>query len=66
MTKLPRLDAYVIEKDGKEVGVLSVHDVASGLGYVLYPDCRGLMPAESRQTATNVVLYAMQRQVQTD
>lgn len=65
-TKLPRLDAYVIEQNGKEVGMLSVHDVGSGLGYVLFPECRGVMPHESRQTAVNVVLYAMQRQLKID
>ncbi|MCB9866095.1 MAG: DUF4159 domain-containing protein [Phycisphaerales bacterium] len=65
-TKLPRLDAYVIEKNGEEVGMLSVHDVGSGLGYVLYPGCRGVMPHESRQVAVNVVLYAMQRQLKVD
>jgi hypothetical protein len=61
--KLPRLEAYVIEKDNEEVGMLSVHDVGSGLGHVLFPDCRGSMPNVSRQLAVNVVLYAMQRQL---
>ncbi|NOX58732.1 MAG: DUF4159 domain-containing protein [Planctomycetes bacterium] len=59
--KLPRIDAYVIERNGEEIGVLSVHDVGSGLGYFLYPECRGIMPNSSRQFAANLVLYSMQR-----
>ncbi len=59
--KLPRLDAYIIERDGEEIGILSTHDVGSGLGYFLYPKCRGIMPNSSRQLAANLVLYSIQR-----
>ncbi len=58
--KLPRLEMYVIEKGDKEIGVFTVHDVGSGLGYVMYPECRGAMPDASRKLAINVVLYSMQ------
>ncbi|GJM23674.1 MAG: hypothetical protein DHS20C16_00890 [Phycisphaerae bacterium] len=61
LEKLPRIDAYVIERDGKEVGILSTHDVGSGLGYFLYPKCRGIMPDASRRVAANLVLYSLQR-----
>ncbi len=61
LEKLPRIDAYVIERDGEEVGVFSTHDVGSGLGYFLYPKCRGIMPEASRQLAANLVLYSLQR-----
>lgn len=64
--KLPRLDAYVIEREGEDVGMLSVHDVGSGLGYVFYPECRGAMPRNSRELAANIVLYALQRQLELD
>ncbi len=60
--KLPRAELYIIERNDQEVGVLSVYDIGSGLGHVLYPECRGLMPEDSRKLAANVVLYAMQRQ----
>ena len=55
----PRVDGYVIELDGKEVGAFSTYDLSAGLGYVLYPGCRGLMPRYCRRIATNVLLYAM-------
>ena len=61
--KLPRPDLYVIEKDGREIGVLSAYDVSSGIEYVLYPGCRGPMPAPSREIMTNVLLYAMEKQL---
>jgi len=61
--KLPRMDAYVIEKNGTEVGMFSTYDVGSGVGHVLFPECRGVMPHESRQVAANVLLYAMQRKL---
>ena len=61
LEKLPRIDAYVIERDGEEVGVFSTYDVGSGLGYFLYPKCRGVMPDASRQFAANLVLYSLQR-----
>lgn len=61
--KLPRAKMYLLERGGEEVGVLSEYDIASGQGYVFFPDCRGVMPEESRQIATNVVLYAMQRKL---
>ncbi len=57
----PRPDMYVIEKNGKEIGVLSAYDISSGIGYNLYPGCRGLMPRESREMAANVLLYALER-----
>jgi hypothetical protein len=60
---IPRMDAYVLERGGEEVGMFTVYDVASGLGYVMYPECRGLMPRASRQAAMNIVLYAMQRRL---
>jgi hypothetical protein len=59
--KLPRIDAYVIERDGEEVGILSTYDVGSGLGYFLYPKCRGIMPEASRRLSANLVLYSLQR-----
>lgn len=59
--KLPRADLYLIERDGKEVGMYSAHDISSGLGYVHYPGCRGVMPEFSRRIAANVVLHAMQQ-----
>jgi len=49
---------------GEEVGALSAWDIASGVGYNLYPECRGLRAEASRELAMNVVLYAMQREFQ--
>ncbi len=62
--KLPRIDAYIIERDGEEIGILSTHDVGSGLGYFMYPKCRGIMPTYSRQLGANLVLYSLQRSLQ--
>jgi hypothetical protein len=59
--KLPRADLYLIERDGVEIGMYSAHDISSGLGYVHFPDCRGVMPEFSRRIAANVLLHAMQQ-----
>lgn len=62
--KLPRAKMYLLERGGEEIGVLSAYDISSGQGYVMYPNCRGVMPEPSRQIAANVILYAMQRQLE--
>ena len=61
--KLPRAKMYLLERNGREVGVLSAYDISSGQGYVMFPNCRGVMPEASRHIAANVVLYAMQRRL---
>jgi hypothetical protein len=60
-TERPRAGMYLIEKDGRQIGVLSTYDIASGIGYVMYPACRGPMPVDSRKLITNILLYAMER-----
>lgn len=56
--KSGRCALYRILYDGDPVGVYSAHDVASGVGYHLYPDCRGPMPESARRIAMNVMLSA--------
>jgi hypothetical protein len=61
--KRPRLVIEVIEKGDKEVGLFTRYDLGSGLGYLLYPGCKGVMPEQSRQFSANLLLYAMQRRL---
>lgn len=58
--KRGRCDLYDLQWKGKSMGALSKYDIASGLGYNFFPECRGLMPDDSRAIALNVVLSAME------
>lgn len=62
--KFGRNEFKTILLDGQEVGALSTYDIASGVGYNLFPGCRGLRPDAARELAVNTVLYAMQREFQ--
>lgn len=55
-----RAELYAILVDGRQVGVFSAHDLASGVGYNQFPDCRGPMPTDSRHVVMNVFLDAYQ------
>ncbi|MCH7701414.1 MAG: DUF4159 domain-containing protein [Planctomycetes bacterium] len=52
-------DLRALVLDDALVGVVSHHDVVSGLGYVLFPECRGPMPSDARKVAMNTLLTAM-------
>ena len=54
-----RCDLRALVLDNRLVGVVSHHDVVSGLGYVLFPECRGPTPADARKVAMNALLTAM-------
>ena len=54
-----RCDLRALILDDRLVGVVSHHDVVSGLGYVLFPECRGPMPSDARKVAMNTLLTAM-------
>ena len=56
-----RCDLYEILYDGKRAGTYSAFDISSGIGYNLYPGCRGVMPLHARQLAMNVFLAAYER-----
>lgn len=57
-----RCELYAVLRDQQFVGVVSHHDVVSAIGYVLFPECRGLMPEEARKVAMNTLLMAMARE----
>lgn len=44
---------------GKEIGVFSHYDLASGLCFTYLPGCRGLMPEAARETVVNAALLAL-------
>ena len=56
--KRGRCDLYNIVDRGRVVGTFSTHDITSGVGYNLYPGCRGVVPGDARKVAMNVVLLA--------
>jgi hypothetical protein len=53
-----RADLYSIQKDGVQVGIFSAHDLASGIGCHLFPDCRGVSPEDARKLTMNAFLAA--------
>ncbi|MGD2111588.1 MAG: hypothetical protein PVI86_19600, partial [Phycisphaerae bacterium] len=53
-----RCDLYEILFNGHRAGTYSAFDISSGVGYNLYPGCRGVMPMHARQLAMNVILAA--------
>jgi len=53
-----RCDLYAILWNGKQVGVYSAYDIASGIGYHYFPGCRGVLPPHARELAMNVFLAA--------
>jgi len=55
-----RCDLYSLRYHDKPAGVYSSYDIASGLGYHYFPDCRGVMPEQARQLAMNVCLTAFE------
>ncbi|RME40019.1 MAG: DUF4159 domain-containing protein [Planctomycetota bacterium] len=59
-----RCALYSVRYRGKHAGVYSAYDIASGVGYHLFPGCRGVMPADARKLAMNVFLDAYRRRVQ--
>lgn len=60
-SKAGRCDLYEILFNGKRVGTYSAFDISSGIGYNLYPGCRGVMPVHARQLAMNAFLAAYER-----
>ena len=58
-----RCDLYRIMHRAREIGVLSRHDICSGVGNVRYPGVRGPVPEASRRLAMNVVLRSMERRL---
>lgn len=56
--KAGRCDLYTILWEGNPVGIFSGHDLASGIGYHYFPDCRGPAPDGARQIAMNIFLSA--------
>ncbi|MCP4248279.1 MAG: DUF4159 domain-containing protein [bacterium] len=61
--RLGRCDLYLVERDGREVGVFSQHDLSSGLSYMRYPGRRGPTPSAARGLAVNALLWAMERNI---
>jgi len=53
-----RCDLWAIIRGGKPVGVYSTYDLSSGIGYNLYPGCRGVVPEDARSLAMNAFLAA--------
>jgi hypothetical protein len=58
-----KCDLYAIELNGEEVGVLSLYDLSSGLSAFRYPDRRGPETEAARQLVQNIVLRAMELQL---
>lgn len=57
-----RCDFFALLRNDQMVGVITHTDVISGLGYTLFPDCRGPMPDDARKLAMNAMLLAMRHQ----
>jgi hypothetical protein len=56
--KAGRCELYAIYLQGKQVGVYSATDLASGVGYHYFPGCRGVSPQHARELAMNAFLVA--------
>ena len=53
-----RCDLFRIRYQGKPAGVYSAYDLSSGVGYQLFPKCRGVMPEGARELVMNALLNA--------
>ncbi|MBI3835155.1 MAG: DUF4159 domain-containing protein [Planctomycetes bacterium] len=53
-----RCDLWAIIRGGKPIGVYSTYDLSSGIGYNIFPGCRGIVPEDARALAMNAFLTA--------